>query len=1193
MIRCFLSIFIPIALLISGATWYVYKSETRAAVSVIEARNIERIRFQAQVIASQFHGVISDLEVISNMHELRQLANKSQDYSKVDLEADLLSILLRKKLYDQIRFLDITGKEVVRLNYNDHNPTVVPDDKLQNKADRYYFKETLKLDKGEVYMSPLDLNVENGEVEKPFKPMIRFGSPVFDDRGRLRGVLIINYLAYRLLEGFQSIASHSLADSSLLDPRGYWLSCSKEGNEWGFMFKDKRDKTFGGVFPGAWKKISSSDTGQFYLDGHLFSFSTFYPFRTVHNTYVERVSREGDKSFSKVSAMKYYWKIVYHLRPEIVHQAVRRGSGVLLNNIALIYIALLSLAGVGVYFISVAWMQRWGAERALSISRETLAMAQEIAHVGSWDWNMVTGKMKWSDEMYRIFGIKPNGFEATYEAFLSAAHPDDRGSIIEKTDKAVRGKNSYNLEHRIVKPDNKLRVVYERAMVLRDDSGRAVRMIGTVQDITESKEAEAQLRQYRDHLEDQVAKRTSELQKLTVALEQSPNTVTITDKTGRIEYVNSAFCQVFGYSRDDVVGKRPSILASDNMSHEEYRRLWQTILSGKKWLGEFHNRRKNGKRIWQLAAISPITDSKGEITHFIATQESIDEIKNAEAALLETDAKLRKHRESLSFLAGYGIAEEKRLAEFTEVTAAAIGVDFTSVWVLENGGATLKSYDYYDSSNKSHSNGVVLHESDYPNFFKSLKSGELIDAGDACSDPRTSELRKSYLKPRSISSMLDVPFTLKGKINGIVCLEHKGAPRQWSDDEKSFALTVGEMVALSFEQKERRKAEESLVAAKEEAERANTAKSVFLSSMSHELRTPLNSVLGFSQLLALDKVHPLTDSQKEIVGRIQRSGAHLLELIDDVLDFSMIEAGRLRVSIENVSVTNIAGDAIAAISQGAQKRNIRIVNRVCDCKEYVLADRTRLRQAMLNLLSNAVKYNEDGGEIILSCGKAKENMLRISVKDTGPGIPAEKMKLLFEPFNRLGAEASNIEGTGIGLTITQRLVNAMNGSIHVESEIGKGSEFFIYFPRGSRPGIKKSQKSRYSDEVHDKSGSDHKTILYVEDNLPNAALMENILKRRKEINIITAERGRSGIEMARKHKPGMILLDINLPDMDGFEMMKQLRSAEETRNIPVVALSAEAIPSDMKRDDEAGFAHYLAKPINVSEFLGIVDEMFG
>ncbi|MDP3347766.1 MAG: ATP-binding protein [Hydrogenophaga sp.] len=390
----------------------------------------------------------------------------------------------------------------------------------------------------------------------------------------------------------------------------------------------------------------------------------------------------------------------------------------------------------------------------------------------------------------------------------------------------------------------------------------------------------------------------------------------------------------------------------------------------------------------------------------------------------------------------------------------------------------------------------------------------------------------------------------------------------------------------------RKLVEQQLNEAVAAAEKANLAKSDFLSSMSHELRTPMNAVLGFGQLMEYDDTLPAEhlDSVREIL----KAGHHLLELINEVLDLVKVESGQIDLSLEPVEVCPVVAECLDLVGPLAAKRGIQ-VSQIGLAGAMLRADRTRLKQALLNLLGNAIKYNREGGSVLLDVQTEGDDRLRIRVTDTGPGIPAARLNELFQPFNRLGAENSNTEGTGIGLTITRRIVEMMGGSVDVRSEVGVGSTFWIELPLESAPNPELGQPQREPDEgTPDGAPERHlqmpqQTVLYIEDNPSNIKLVAQILGRRKHIQLLTAHTPELGIELALGHHPELILLDISMPGMDGYQVLEIFKADARLKAIPVVAVTANAMTRDIERGLAAGFNDYLTKPLDVARFHAMVD----
>jgi PAS domain S-box-containing protein len=373
--------------------------------------------------------------------------------------------------------------------------------------------------------------------------------------------------------------------------------------------------------------------------------------------------------------------------------------------------------------------------------------------------------------------------------------------------------------------------------------------------------------------------------------------------------------------------------------------------------------------------------------------------------------------------------------------------------------------------------------------------------------------------------------------------------------------------------------------AKDEAERANQAKSVFLARMSHELRTPMNAILGFSQVL---EIEPLSTEQQSFVHEIHQAGDHLLELINDLLDISRIESGRMEFKIDPVELRPIIEQATQIIRPLLHKMNLTFINR-CAHDIMLLADATRLKQILVNLFSNAAKYNLAGGRILIECHPTGTDRLRVTVSDTGTGISQENLARLFTPFERLGMSGNTtIEGTGIGLALSKKMAHYMNGDIGVESTLGQGSTFWIELPLYSLADemIAPIQAQIESPEQF----TEKARVLYVEDNIPNLKVVEAMLRHHTNLTLLSATNGANGLELAQRYLPDIILLDIHLPDMDGYAVLQALQSKPETRGIPVIAVSADAMPLNVERGLNAGFCRYLTKPIQLSELIETINQ---
>jgi PAS domain S-box-containing protein len=1207
------------------------------------------------------------------------------------------------------------------------------------------------------------------------------------------------------------------------------------------------------------------------------------------------------------------------------------------------------------------------AVEALRKSEERLNYAQEIANMGSWSLDMVTHELKWSRNYYKLMGLDLSGDAPSNDHFNKIVHPDDLYLIDEKLDEILKTRKPASVDLRLVMPDGSIKWV-QNNIVPEFNGDNLVALQGVNIDITEKK------------IKDE------EINKLSLAVEQSPILVVITDLSGDIVYVNPAFELTTGYSRLEVIGKNPRILNSGQMAASFYKELWETVTAGQEWKGELINKKKNGDHYWENMSITPIHDSSGKITNYLAIKQDISLSKANEQKILELNAGLEqkvtertmqlthtneklareieeriaieealiiKSGELESFFTvaldllciantsgqfikvnkawektlGYSadelenrlfldfvhpddqqatldvigqlseqnpvlkftnryktrnneykyiewhgaphgdriyaaardITERKRKEDFelellqlsaqlTGIKSSDIkeaihislerigrytGTDRTFIFEIDPGEETFSNtYEWNidpDKVRMSPKRNIPI--SKYPNWWKVLQSGKYIATTDINEFPDTWAAEKEILKQYNDKSILVIPMFSENKLIGygglatvherkefsieeinllsiwcrmltsllnnyhaeslleltrknyetffntlddflwvlgkegniihfnntalnrleysleelvgksilmvhpadrreeagkilnkllsgsseifsiplmsksgkVIPVETKAIPGFWNGEpvifkaskdisqiklsEEKFStafqsnsammaishyddgkyvdvnnaflevlgytreevigktgrelglyldpdsrkeildqlernktinkievplrtksggrktglmsagiIYIGDkkcLLTVNIDISDRKKMEEQLKTAQDEANRANLAKSEFLSRMSHELRTPMNSILGFAQLLEMGE---LNAGQKKGVKHILNSGKHLLDLINEVLEISRIEAGKMSLSPEPIQVSGIIHEMMEIVWPLVKERHLTIdligsnINQL-----YIHADRQRLKQVLLNLINNAIKYNKTGGSIKIDTSLMPVNErgftpVRISVTDTGIGIPSEKISLLFNPFERIGAEQSTTEGTGLGLAVVKKLVDAMNGTVGVESIPGEGSTFWIELPLTDSQ-LKQFDSSENYNDFDNSLANRAGTILYIEDNVSNIELVEQILIAHcNNIRLISNMNGNEAVRMAMEYHPDLILLDLNLPGMHGSEVLELLRSNENTGKIPVVIISADATAQQLEKLKKKGADYYLTKPLDVKELLRMINK---
>ncbi|UZJ45113.1 PAS domain-containing protein [Marinimicrobium sp. C6131] len=554
---------------------------------------------------------------------------------------------------------------------------------------------------------------------------------------------------------------------------------------------------------------------------------------------------------------------------------------------------------------------------------------------------------------------------------------------------------------------------------------------------------------------------------------------------------------------------------------------------------------KRGNYVWTQARANSIRDKYGRVMYISGVNFDITELKNVEAALRESEARQARIIQASNDGIWEWYADRK-------------GFHFSNrCW--EHAGYDEKDDVVIRGQNRLSVWRSHIHPQDLPKFDQTLAD---------------------HMAGRA---PFDIEYRIFGKDGDIRWIRARG--RASFDTEGNPVRMSGTNMDIT----DIKRAEERVVQAKDAAEKANQAKSDFLSSMSHELRTPLNAILGYAQLFQYD--NNLTDSQMDNAREIRKAGEHLLQLINDVLDLAKIESGRMTFSLEPVLVSRVVAECFTLIQPQADAGGIKLN---ADMKRlestYVVADNVRLKQALLNLVSNAVKYNQVGGEVAVSLSERDDNRLRITVRDTGQGIPASRQHEVFQPFNRLNAEYSKVEGSGVGLVITKQLVEMMGGKLSFESTEGVGTEFWMDLPLSTEWNQDLVVNRRDHDQTTDQEPEtlvldEPRTILYVEDNPSNIRLMQQILGRYPKLTLEVAEEAFLGIYKARSERPDVIILDINLPGMDGYEALSVLKRDPVTADIPVVGLSANAMAYDVERGRKAGFYDYLTKPVEINHLV--------
>jgi PAS domain S-box-containing protein len=793
--------------------------------------------------------------------------------------------------------------------------------------------------------------------------------------------------------------------------------------------------------------------------------------------------------------------------------------------------------------------ERKKAELKIIESEERFKLAAKATNEVIWERNLKTSKMWRSDNFKTIFGWENDEFSKSDEDIEKRIHPDDVERFAQKIFDFISGKNeNWEDEYRLLKKDGTYAWVYNRAYLLKNEKGIPIRMIGSMTDQTARKETEI------------------ELLKLSTAVNQSPVSILITDVSGKIEYVNPKVTEITGYHSNELIGENSSIFGSGEKPAIEYQQLWDNITTGKEWQGEFHNKKKNGELFWEYATISPIIDSKGVITEFLAVKEDITAKKRAAQV------------QNIILNISNASQTEMDLEELMEVIQKELGsvVDTKNFFVaFYNEVSDSFHIPYYKD----------LGGDDVVDFLASESiSGLVIKIGKSLlldeSEMNILELEKTGVGPNS-KSWLGVPLKIKGKITGVFVVQSYEDVKAYSENDKEILEIISQQISISIE---RKRYEDQLLEALENAKENDRLKSAFLANMNHEIRTPMNAVLGFSDLLM--KKGTTEANQDKYLKIINASSNRMMNIISDIVDVSKIDVNELILDPAVFNLNKLIEQLYHQFSISPKNNNTSITDfkGLKDDDSFIKCDETRLAQVLSNLLENALKFTHNG---TVEFGYTlDENKLHFYVKDSGVGINAKDHQHIFERFGQSDNEISKVkEGTGLGLAICKSIVELFGGEIWVESEPSKGAAFYFTIPNCIASHKEKSNDEKPSDNAVINTT---KNILIAEDEETNFWFVEAALGGHP-FNLIHVENGKEAVETMQTNKSiDLILMDFNMPVMNGIDATIEIRKTNTT--IPIIALTAYAMMADKEKALAIGCTDYLSKPVSKALLLDTINK---
>lgn len=796
---------------------------------------------------------------------------------------------------------------------------------------------------------------------------------------------------------------------------------------------------------------------------------------------------------------------------------------------------------------------------------------ESLANIGYWEMDLRTGARKWSASVLKLFGLRDEQIQRDYAGLSEYIHPDDRERMAILHRAAAERGEGYNTQFRIITASGETRTVHDRCKADFDESGIPVRLIGAVQDISDIRDQE------------------NEILRLNEIVNAVPSPIMVTEaKTGVLSYMNRAAAEKYKVSQYESVGTNVwDVIGAD--LYKQLRERYQTQLTNDTVVTSVEIDRTTDADAPEWYKFVMRTFTVAERSYVVSISLDISSRKQIELELKRAYARVedlcRQRAQQLDMKTQQGeeIEKDLKLSEERFFDIASSLAD--GIWETD---AELQ-FTYLEDSILEIL-GVQIGE------LKALNSEFIEKNINSVNDWATFKNNLDSRKP-----FRDLRFRYQNPEDGEGYFSMNGVPVfSAAGDFKGYRGTGIEVSVHVANEHRARKVQTEILQAKEEAERANKAKSEFLSSMSHELRTPLNSILGFAQLLEMNCAED-NPRQSEYINHILLAGQELLNLISQILELSTLEKGRISLRMGEVDANEIVNESLKDIQFLARQRNIRVFDArtSADVSINLWADSARLKQVLINLLSNAIKYNAEGGRVTITYPPAPEGMFRISIADSGLGIPHTRDKNLFQPFERMGRETGDVPGSGVGLSIAKRIVDLLGGDINYRSELNVGTTFWVDIPLARKASGSTDAAGAASNKVHitrslslAEDVNICKKVLYIEDDPGSQELMMHILNGMKKFNIeiVQAHNAELGLALAEENQPDVILLDINLPGMDGVDAVQKLKRLDTTRHIPVIAISGDEDVIEPGAAGNLGFSDYIAKPLKIRDVQETISE---